>query len=356
MQIAGKKPGAWRAMASGMGLVIQRQRVVWWLFLANFILGLIAVLPVRLTLGQLLDHSVASRSLADHFDLSAFVEVLSSPQFSFDIFRSLSLFTSAVFALVVLFAEPGVIQEFRHAAGVNAPSRRQSAGEFFGACGEFLLRMVRLLLWSLLLLVAFAVVFAVVSTLAPGNPPSETTALKSSLLLGLVFFLLFAFVRLWISVAEIELMATGEPATRRTLFRAAPRLTFSNFGPLYTIQLVTSIATVVVTLLGLMIWIKFVPPTAVGMAFIVSELTLLLLLACRLWQRASLVIWYERWVGVQPKPAEQPLPPMHQEPPVEVVVGSPITSQAPSEAPPAAAPTAPDTPDDNPPGPASGLS
>lgn len=359
MQTAGKKPGAWRAMAGGIGLVIQRQRVLWWLFLVNFVLGLIAVLPVHLTLGQLLDHSVASRSLADHFDLSAFAEVLSSPQFSFGIFRTLSLFTSVVFALVVLFAEPGVIQEFRHAAGVNAPSRRPSAGEFFGACGEFLLRMVRLLLWSLLLLAALAIVFSVFSTMAPANPPSETTALKFSLLLGLVFFLLFVFVRLWISLAEIDLVATGERVTRRTLFQAASRLTFGSFGKLYTIQLVTSIAPVAVTLLGLMIWAKFVPSTAVGLAFIVSELTLLLLLACRLWQRASLVIWYERWVSVQPKPAQQPLAsvPMHPEERIVVVIDPPVADQPASEALPAAAPTAPDAADgDNPSGPVSGHS
>ena len=87
MQTTGEKPGAWRAMSSGIGLVFQRQRILWWLFLANFVLGVIAVLPVRLTLGHLLDHSLASRSLADHFDLSAYMEVLNSPQFSFGIFR-----------------------------------------------------------------------------------------------------------------------------------------------------------------------------------------------------------------------------------------------------------------------------
>ena len=75
MQTGGKKPGAWRAMVSGAGLVFQRQRVLWWLFLVNFVLGVIAVLPVRLTLGRLLDHSLASRPLADHFDLSTWFEM-----------------------------------------------------------------------------------------------------------------------------------------------------------------------------------------------------------------------------------------------------------------------------------------
>jgi hypothetical protein len=110
-------------------------------------------------------------------------------------------------------------------------------------------------------------------------------------------------------MAEIELIASGEKLTRHTLFDNARKLTFGNFGKLYTIQLITAFAVVAVTLLGLTIWIKFVPPAAVGMAFIVSETTLLLLLACRLWQKASLVAWYERWVSLQPKPVEEPVSP-----------------------------------------------
>jgi hypothetical protein len=346
MQTSGKKPGAWRAMASGIGLVFRQQRVLWWLFLANFVLGVIAVLPVRLTLGNLLDHSLASRSLADHFDLSAFIEVLSTPQFSFGIFRNLSLLTSLAFAFIVLFAEPGVIQEFRHAAGVNAPSRRQTAGEFFGDCGAFLARMVRLLVWSLVPLLGFGVFLFITAIIIPAvlieASPSETTGVELFFWLSPILFLLLAAVRVWISMAEIELVASGEQKTRRTIFIAARKLTFSNFGKLYTIQLITAIAALAVTLLGLTIWVKFVPPAAVGLAFIVSETTLLLLLACRLWQRASLVIWYERWTSLQPKPAEEPLPPLLQEEPIVVVVDPPTTPPVASEIPSDASPTAPD--------------
>src|SRR5258708_7923051 len=210
METAGKKPGAWSAMAHGVGLVIRRQRVLWWLFLVNFVLGVIAVLPVHLTLGDLLNHSLASRSMADHFDLSAYIELVSSPQFNFGIFRSLSLFTSLVFAFIVLFAEPGVIQEYRHAAGANAPSRRQTAGEFFGACGEFLARMVRLLLWSLILLFVLVVYFALASIIVPNSISSEMSgpklAVEMDLLFLLLLFLPFAAMRLWISMAEIELV------------------------------------------------------------------------------------------------------------------------------------------------------
>lgn len=330
-------------MADGIGLVIRQQRVLWWLFLVNFFLGIMAVMPVRLTLGHLLDHSLASRSLSDHFDYSAYVEVISSPQFSFGIFRNLSLLTSLIFAFVVLFAEPGVIQEFRLSAGVNALARRQTAGEFFGASGAYLLRMVRLLLWSIVPLSVFAVLLATalpIIAVINEESASETTGFTVTLLLGLILFLVLAAVRVWISMAEINLVASGERKTRHTLFEAARKLTFGNFGKLYTIQVVTAIAVLLLTLLGLTIWIKFVPPTSVGTAFIVSETTLFLLLACRLWQKASLVVWYERWVNMQPKPAEEPLP-FPQEEAIAPAVDSPVTVLTTPETVPESAPTQP---------------
>src|SRR5205809_1095460 len=186
MDVPGKRPGAWSAMASRIVVVIRQQRVLWWLFLVNFILGVIAVLPARL----------------------------------------------------------------------------QTAGEFFGACGTFLLRMVRLLLWSIVSLLLFAVLLAVagpVLAIVGEQSSNEITGLEVTLVVGFVLFLILAAVRVWINMAEIDLVAGGEQKTRRTLFGTARRRTFSNFGKLYTIQLVTSIAVLAVTFLGLAIWIDFVP-------------------------------------------------------------------------------------------------
>jgi len=294
-------------MVAGAGVVIRRQRVLWWLFLVNFILGSIAAIPVRKVFGEVLDHSLASRALAGHFDVGAYLELVNSPQFNIGIYRNLPLLMGILFALVVLFAEPGVIQEFRQGAGINVHSARPTAGEFFGTCGTFLLRLVRLLLWSVLpLLLVGVFLFLAGGFIGTTDEvsPSEVAGYYATLLAGLLIFLLLAAVRVWINMAEIDLVASGERMMRRTMFIAARKLTFGNFGKLYTIQLVTSIAVVVVTLLGLAIWIKFVPPAAVSLAFVVSEITLLVLLACRLWQKASLVVWYERWAAMQPKPVE----------------------------------------------------
>lgn len=320
-----KKPGAWSAMLAGAGVVARRQRVLWWLFLVNFILGSIAASPLHKVFGDVLDYSLASRALADHFDVSAYLELVNSPQFSLGIYRNLPLLTGILFALVVLFVEPGVIQEFRQCAGINVHSARQTAGEFFGTCGAFLLRLMRLLLWSFVPLL-FVGVFVLLAGgyigLTDEGSPSEVAGYYATLLAGFLIFLVLAAVRVWINISEVDLVASGETQTRRTLFVAARKITFGNFGKLYTIQLVTSIAVVVVTLLGLAIWAKFVPPGAVSLAFVVSEITLLVLLACRLWQKASLVVWYERWAALQPKPIEEV-------PPELVAMGGPVESGQP---------------------------
>jgi len=298
-------------MVAGAGLVVRRQRILWWLFLVNFILGVIAASPVSNAAGNILDHSLASRALAGHFDASAFIEFLNSPQFDFAVGKNLALLAGILFALVVLFVEPGVIQEFREGADINVLTR-QTAGEFFGICGAFVLRLVQLLLWSVLpVLLIGAVTFFLaggLTGLADEFSPSEVTGYYATLLAGCLIFLVLAAVRLWINMAEIDLVACGERNMRRTLFITARSLTFGNFGKLYTIQLITSFAVIVVTFLGLAIWMKLVPPAAVNLAFVVSEVTLLVLLGCRLWQKASLVVWYERWAAMQPKPVEPMLP------------------------------------------------
>jgi len=291
-----KQLTAWNAMVGGIRLIFKQQRVLWWLFLVNFGLGVIAVLPVRLALGDGLDHSLASSALTDHFDVAAYAEVVSSPRFNFGTLAAFSILTAVVFAMIALFAEAGVIQEFRQAAGVNAPPRKQTAADFFGACGLFYGRMIRLLLWSLLplsLLVLSRFVLTKASNLIADRSSSEVTVMQLSAFSGLLFLLLFTAVRVWIIMAEIHTVAGGQRSTRRIFLKESRKLVIRNFRTLYVIQLVTTVLGLIVMLLGLAVWIKFVPPPHVFAAFLVSELTLLIVLGCRLWQRASLVMWYE---------------------------------------------------------------
>jgi hypothetical protein len=295
MEITGKRPGVWKAIAGGGKLVFRHQRLLWWLFLINFALALIAVLPVRLVLGDILDHSLASSALADHFDLMAYAEVIRSPKFNFNSFATFSLLISMVFAMIVVLSEAGVIQEFHLGSGIAAASRRQTAAEFFGACGSFAGRTIRLMLWSLLplgLVAGFRWVWTTVTQPMTDHFVSEVTTAGLAAFSGILFLLLFAAVRLWTIMTEIHIVATGQRSTGRAFFQDSLRVMRGSFGNLCLIQLVIGVSALATVLLGLAIWVRFVPPPSVAPAFLVSELTLLVLLACRLWQRASLVVWY----------------------------------------------------------------
>ncbi|HLJ90521.1 MAG TPA: hypothetical protein VKZ53_27175 [Candidatus Angelobacter sp.] len=313
-----KQLGSWGAMVAGASVLVKRQRILWWLFAINLALGLIAALPVRNALGGILDHSLASRPLADRFDLTAYVELMSTPQYSGSTYATFSILIAIVFAGVLLFAEPGVIQEFRFATDAGAQegkqsSLKQSSAEFFSACGGFFGRMVRLLLCALVPLGLLGVLrggVAALNTAISDRSSSETTAIKLSVISGVVFFLLFLIVRVWISMAQIHTVASGERAMRRAFFSAGSRLAFRNLGTLYTVQFLTSVVTFLAVAMGIAVWTNLVPPASVGLAFVVSEATLLAMLAGRLWQKASLVAWHEHYLATLPVPA----PPHVQEP------------------------------------------
>jgi hypothetical protein len=65
-----------------------------------------------------------------------------------------------------------------------------------------------------------------------------------------------------------------------------------DLGRLLASYVVTTIVAAIVLVAGLWVWMKFVPPAGVIGAFFVSQLTLLLLLIPRFWQRGVAVTYY----------------------------------------------------------------
>ena len=63
-------------------------------------------------------------------------------------------------------------------------------------------------------------------------------------------------------------------------------------GRLLGSYVVTTIVAAIVSLAGFFVWMKFVPSGSVLGAFVVSQLTLLLLLIPRFWQRGVAVTYY----------------------------------------------------------------
>ncbi len=135
-------------LGAGAALVWRHQRVLWWVFAVNFVLGGLGASSAARTLSDALSHSLAGKKLSNGFDVGMFMELVVRPEVR--LFRSVgtSIVFAALFLLFLLFVTGGILLVYRD-------ERRLSTGEFFEACGRYFWPLVRLLLWSL---IPFAVV------------------------------------------------------------------------------------------------------------------------------------------------------------------------------------------------------
>jgi hypothetical protein len=125
---------------------------------------------------------------------------------------------------------------------------------------------------------------------------------------------------------------SDQRAVRKSI-GAAFRHTWRGLGRLLASYVATTIVAAIVLVGGLWVWINFVPPASVAGAFVVSQLTLLLLLIPRFWQRGVAVSYYQRHmvapIAVQtftPVPAVAPV--VNEPEPEPAIPSAPPETQA----------------------------
>ena len=124
-------------VAAGFSLLWRRQRVLWWLFVVNFIFGALGALPATMTLRRALGHSLVGEKLTRGFDLGMLEELIRLPNVNLMRQSVPSYIMASLFLLFMLFVSGGILEAYRQ-------DTRLSAAEFFGACGAFFWRFVRL--------------------------------------------------------------------------------------------------------------------------------------------------------------------------------------------------------------------
>ena len=110
-----------------------------------------------------------------------------------------------------------------------------------------------------------------------------------------VIFLVMATLRIWFDLAQADVVLSDQRAVRRSI-GAGFRHMWRNLGRLLASYVVTTIVAALVLVAGLWVWMMFVPSASVAGAFLVSQLTLLLLLIPRFWQRGVAVSYYQRYM------------------------------------------------------------
>ena len=312
-----------RPIQDGFSLVWRHQRIVWWIFFVNLFLGFLASITPRSMLHSVLDNRLYSQQLSRQFNVSAFVDLLSKPEISMTPWLTGSLAVSVVFIFYMLFISGGVLSVYHQ-------DRKLTRGQFFEFSGDFFWRMIRLLLCSI---IPFGIVFGllsgvnVVSGKMANNAANEMQGFWVQVLGSLIVLLIALFVRAWFDLAQARTVIDHVRGMFVLTFRAFV-MALRNLPGLLWIYVFTTIIAAIVVMATWYIWLT-IPHTSFGASWLLLELVTLLLVGLRLWQRASVVLWYENYAEAHapaiPAPPA-PLPPVTYVERVEVVTTTPVVS------------------------------
>jgi hypothetical protein len=264
------------------------KRYVVWFYVLNVALAWLGAGAFQNEVHEILDHSLRADRLVHGFDLAVFVEMFMRPEFGSTIASAAPAMHFAVlyFILTALFM-PGVLQGY-------ASTYRLPRDEFFRACGRNLWRFVRLMIVAAIVMGAAAgALFGIRSPLLKkaAESTNELLPFYVSMVSLCVIFLIMTALRIWFDLAEADVVLSDQRAVRRSI-AAGFRHLGRSLGRLLGAYVLIELVGIAILAGGLFVWIKFVPAASVVAAVVVSQLTLLLLLIARFWQRGVAVTYY----------------------------------------------------------------
>ncbi|MGA9979665.1 MAG: hypothetical protein WBQ08_13665 [Candidatus Sulfotelmatobacter sp.] len=285
-------------LSGGYEKVVRNKRYIFWFWLLNLTLAEFGVAAFRNQAHAILDNSLYSGGLVHGFDLGVFIEMLARPEFGPTTASTMPavFFACLFFVFTVLFL-PGVFLGY-------ASNYRLPRDEFFRACGRNLWRFIRLLIVAGIVMgVVAGILFAGRGALvkAAGESTNEVLGFEVSMACLLVIFLVMTTLRIWFDLAEADIVLSDQKAVRRSI-GAAFRHTFRHLGRLLTGYVVTAIVAGIILLAGIWLWRHGVAPDRLGRAFLVTQVTLFLLLIPRFWQRGIAVAYWQREMMVHALP------------------------------------------------------
>ena len=275
-------------LSSGLGMVGRNKRYIFWFYVLNAMLAWFGASAFGNQAHAILDHSLHADGLLHGFSVGVLTELFVRPEFgATDALRAPALGFALLFFFATALFLPGVLQGY-------ASTYRLPREDFFRACGRNLWRFIRLLIVAGIVMVIVAgALFGIRAALLKKAAESTNELLPFSLSVAclIVIFLVMSVLRIWFDLAQADVVLSDQRAVRRSI-GAAFRHTWRGLGRLLASYVVAAIVAAIVLLAGLWVWMKFVPPASVGGAIFVSQLTLLLLLIPRFWQRGVVVSYY----------------------------------------------------------------
>ena len=296
-------------LGSALGMVASNKRYLFWYWLLNLTLAEFGTSAFRKSAHAILDHSLAGDRLVRGFDLSVMIDLFARPEFGSMAAVSIpALFFGFLFFLATALFLPGVFQGY-------ASTYRLPREDFFRACGRNLWRFIRLMIVAGIVMGIFAgALFFLNSALVKkaGESTYELLPFEVQMTGLALIFLVMTTLRIWFDLAEADVVLNDQNAVRKSI-AAGFRHTFRSLGHLLGTYVMITVITAILLLGGLWTWMRFVAPESVLRAFAVSQLTLLLLLIPRFWQRGVAVSYWQQRMLVPVAALEtiepQPVPP-----------------------------------------------
>jgi hypothetical protein len=232
-----------------------------------------------------------------------------------------------VFFMATALFLPGIFQGY-------ASNYRLPRDEFFRTCGQNMWRFIRLLIVAGIVFgIVAGILFGIQTALLKkaGESTNELLPFELQMTTLAIIFLVMTAMRIWFDLAEADVVLSDQNAVRRSIATGF-RHTFRDLGRLVGSYVLVTLVAAIVLIGGLWAWMRLVPASSVGGALFVSQLTLLLLLIPRFWQRGVAVAYYQQRMIV-PVISVQPIMP---EPAPTAIVVEPAPSPIIPNIPPAA--------------------
>jgi hypothetical protein len=277
-------------LSSGLGMVLRNKRYIFWFWLLNLTLAEFGTSAFRESAHAILDHSLLGDRLVHGFDLAVMVNLFARPEFgSMKAMSTPASYFVFLFFLATALFLPGVFAGY-------ASTYRLPREDFFRACGRNLWRYIRLLIVAGIVMgIATGVLFGIHGWLEDKAGESTNELLQPEVrFVGLfVIFLIMTVFRIWFDLAEADIVLSDQRAVRKSIW-AGLRHTFRSLFRLLASYVVAAVVAAIILVGGIWAWMKFVTPESVLGAFLIAQLTLLLLLIPRFWQRGVAVSYWQQ--------------------------------------------------------------
>ena len=289
---------------SGAATVWQRQRILWLIYVVNFVLVSFGTYEAKERVAKILNHRLAAAKMVHGLDLGAVIELGTHPELPFQSLHSGLFHSSLLFLLFMIFATGGILATYYS-------GERLHAGAFFEACGHHFWRFFRLILYLPLVLIPIGILSAIAYRIYARIDNQSISPMPAVHFLeaatAILLFLLIC-VRVWFDMAQVVAVAEDERRMRTALRRAAGLLRH-NFGSLFWLYFRVSLLAWIVFAAGMHIWMYHLRPDSLLAPILLSEFIIVFWLASRLWQRASESTWYRDYQrGIAASLTYQPPP------------------------------------------------